>query len=68
MTIFEAFEELIQSKEFKVIAKKRDSIGGKYRLYQSRYNRNELKPGAIVEILIANGYEVTANKAVKKKS
>lgn len=67
MTIEEAFKQLAQSTEFKEIAKIKDPKGGKYRSYLSRYNKGELKAGAIVEILIANGYEVKANKVSKKK-
>lgn len=67
MTLDQAFVELINSTEFKDVSKVKDAIGGKYRSYVSRYNRGLLKSGAIVEILLANGYEVTANKVVKKK-
>lgn len=67
MTLNEAFTELINSDEFKNIAKKKDGIGGKYRSYLSRFNRGLLKTGALAEILVANGYEVSAKKAVKKK-
>lgn len=65
MTLNQAFEELIKSENYKAIAIKRDTTGGKYRLYASRYKRGELKAGAITEILLANGYEVSANKAKK---
>jgi len=67
MTLDQAFKEFLASEEFKEIAKQNTSIGGKYRVYNLRYNRGELKSGAIVEILLANGYEVTANKVAKKK-
>jgi hypothetical protein len=66
MTLNEAFEELIQSEAFRNKAKINDALGGKYRMYISRFNKGELKAGAIVEILLANGYEVKANKARKK--
>jgi hypothetical protein len=67
MTLDQAFKEFLASEEFKEIAKQNTPIGSKYRVYNLRYNRGELKSGAIVEILLANGYEVTANKAMKKK-
>jgi hypothetical protein len=43
-----------------------DSKGKKYRVYAGRFNKGELKAGAIVEILLENGYEVKANKVRKK--
>lgn len=71
MSLSEAFDELISSEDFKNIAKAKDSIGGKYRMYLSRYQAGELKTGAIVDLLIAHGYVVTARKesytAVKEK-
>lgn len=66
MTLEQAFEDLIKSTEFKEIAKARDSKGGKYRSYLSRFNAGQLKAGALVEILMVNGYEVKANKVSKK--
>jgi hypothetical protein len=66
MTLNEAFLELIRSEAFREKAKNNDALGGKYRLYISRFNKGELRAGAIVEILVANGYEVKANKAKKK--
>lgn len=67
MTLEQAFEQFVSSEEYKEIAKQNTADGGKYRVYLSRYNRGELKAGAIVEILIANGYTVSADKTVKKK-
>ena len=67
MTLKEAFKQLAESVEYKDIAKQNNGIGGKYRTYKARYDNDELKAGAMVEILIANGYEIKANKAVKKK-
>ena len=67
MSITEAIEELIHSEEFKSISKQRNSIGGAYRSYVSRYKKGLLKTGAMVELLVTNGYEVTAKKVVKKK-
>jgi hypothetical protein len=68
MTLNEAFSQFINSPEFKEIARSQDSRGKKYRVYAGRFNKGELGAGAIVEILIANGYEVKANKAKKKIS
>lgn len=75
MSIVDAFEELIESDEYKNICKQRNGIGGKYRTYRIRFNNivnkktgeRELKAGAMVEILIANGYTVTAHKIVSKR-
>ena len=67
MTLEQAFKEFLTSEEYIEVAKQNTALGGKYRVYLTRYNRSELKSGAIVEILLANGYEVTANKAMKKK-
>jgi hypothetical protein len=66
MTIQQAFGELIDSDSFKKIAKGRDKIGNKYRAYTARFKKGELGVGAMVEILLQNGYEVKANKAKKK--
>ena len=67
MTIEKAFEQFTQSEQFKEVARQTDSLGGKYRNYLSRYNRGKLKAGAITEMLIANGYTISANKATKNK-
>lgn len=66
MTIEQAFQQLIETKEYKDISKVNDGVGGKYRTYRMRFNKGELKAGAMVEILITHGYTITANKAVKK--
>jgi hypothetical protein len=67
MTINEAFTQLTESASFKEIAKAKDSKGGKYRIYLSRFRAGQLKTGAMVELLIANGYEIKANHVTKKK-
>ena len=67
MTLNEAFQHFINSDNFKEIAKQKNSKGGKYRVYLTRFNSGELKAGAIVDLLIANGYEINAGKATKKK-
>lgn len=66
MTILEAFKQLTDSEEFKTIARQRDAEGSKYRVYLKRFNDDELKAGAMVELLIANGYTISADKTVKK--
>jgi hypothetical protein len=65
MTLSQAFSQLIESKEFKEVAKKKDSKGGKYRAYLTKFKRGELGPGAMVPILIDHGYEIKANRAKK---
>ena len=67
MTLNEAFIELSNSSGYKEIAKTKNSKGGKYRAWLTRFRKGELKSGAMVEILISNGYEVKANKVIKKK-
>ncbi len=66
MTLPEAFIDFTNSSVFKEIAKQRNSLGGKYRGYLSRFNSGALKSGAIVELLLANGYTITAGKVEKK--
>ncbi len=68
MTLNEAFIQLTETTCFKEIAKEKNSKGGKYRIYLTRFRAGQLKTGAIVELLIANGYEIRANKVTKKKS
>jgi hypothetical protein len=67
MTLTEAFIHFTGTPEFKEIAKQKDSLGGKYRIYLKRFKEGQLKTGAIVELLVANGYEVRANKVKKNK-
>lgn len=67
MEIHDAFEELIQSSDFKKVAKQQDSAGSKYRVYIKRFKEGTLGTGAMVELLITHGYKVTANKVSKKK-
>lgn len=65
MTINEAFVQFLGSNEFKEIAKNKDPKGAKFRMYLSRFKNGKLKMGAMVEALIANNYEVKANKVRK---
>lgn len=66
MTIEQAFIELLASEDFKAQSKQRDSHGGKLRSYVSRYRSGILTLGSMVELLLANGYKISANKEVKK--
>lgn len=66
MNLTQAFEHFINSEDYKKVAKENTSLGGKYRIYLTRFKKGELKAGAIVELLLANGYEVKANKVRKK--
>jgi hypothetical protein len=68
MTLNEAFTEFINSEVFKEVAKKKDKEGSKCRVYLLRFKKGELKTGAICELLIANGYEIKANRVTKKKA
>ena len=68
MTIQEAFMHFTETDRFKEMARKKDSYGGKLRVYLKRFKEGDLKSGAIVELLLANGYEIKANKVTKKKN
>ncbi len=68
MTLNEAFIHLTGLAEFKEIAKEKNTLGGKYRVYLSRFKIGKLKAGAITELLIANGYKIQANKVTKKRA
>jgi hypothetical protein len=67
MTLHEAFIQFTESNNFRDVAKQNNSVGAKYRIYSARFKAGKLKAGAITEILIANGYEIKANKVTKKK-
>jgi len=67
MTLQEAFIHFTESSDFKDVAKLDNAQGAKYRIYLSRFKADKLRSGAIVELLIANGYEIKANKVTKKK-
>ena len=63
MTIPEAFDQLVDSEDFKAKAK----TDAKYRVYLGRFKKGILGIGAMVEILVQNGYEVKANRARKQR-
>ena len=42
MTLKEAFIDFVNSEDYKEIVKQRDSLGGKYRAYLSRFRKGEL--------------------------
>lgn len=67
MTLREAFIQFSESGTFKDIAKQDNSQGAKFRIYLARFNADKLRSGAIVELLIKNGYEIKANKIKRKK-
>lgn len=67
MTLEEAFNDFINSENFKEVAKRKDiPEGAKFRMSLSRYRKGKLGKAAIIELLEANGYEVKANRAEKK--
>lgn len=76
MDIGDAFKHFIDSYEFKDIARIKDSKGGKYRLYKSRFLRADLDIAAMIWVLMDNGYTVdvmppevvSPNKNLDKKS
>ena len=68
MEIKEAIAEFFNSIEYKEIAKLNVSPGSKYRTWLTRFKNGQLKTGVMVDILLANGYEIRANKVTKKRS
>jgi hypothetical protein len=66
MTLTEAFIQFTESSSFKEVAKLDNAQGAKFRIYLARFKADKLRSGAIVELLIANGYEIKANKVTKK--
>jgi hypothetical protein len=44
--------------EFKNLAKQKNAIGGKYRMFLTRYNKGELKNGAAFDFLIEHGIKL----------
>jgi hypothetical protein len=62
MTIKEAFEQVMMTPTFKEIAKGKTPKGGHYRLLRSRYKKDKLKFGAMVDILIDYGYTIIIKK------
>lgn len=65
MTLEEATEELINSTEFKEIAKMKTSEGGKYRMMRMRYRKKEINALAMVGLLEKHGYEIVVNRKNK---
>ena len=66
MTLEEAFVDFTNSPVYKEQVKQRDSLAGKFRGYLSRFKAGKLKAGAMVEILLANGYQVVVKKTKTK--
>ncbi len=62
MTIIEAFEQVMATAGFRDIAKQKNTKGSHYRMLRTRYNRETLKHGAMVDILLEHGYKVTVKK------
>lgn len=63
----EAFQDFLNSEEFKLKAKLPDNKEGRrFRQYKKRYKEGKLGKAAIIEILEANGYEIRADKVEKK--
>lgn len=62
MELKEAIEHLISSQEFKDMAKQKNAIGGKYRMFLTRHNKGELKNGAAFDFLTSHGYKIEIKK------
>ena len=65
MELNEAIEHLINSKEFKDVAKQKNAIGGKYRMFLTRYHKGEIKNGAAFDFLIEHGYQIQIKQPKK---
>lgn len=61
MNLKEAIKHLIDSESFKDKAKQKNAIGGKYRMFITRYKNGELKNGAAIDFLIEHGYSIKVN-------
>lgn len=62
MTIEEAFEQVMATSTFRDIAKQKNTKGSHYRMLKTRFNRGDLKHGAMVDVLLEHGYKVTVKK------
>lgn len=58
MTIQQAVKHLINSDSFKDVSKQKNAVGGKYRMFETRFKRKELKNGAAIDFLLEHGYIV----------
>lgn len=66
-----AFEEFMETDDFKSIAKQKNSEGGKFRMLKTRYYRKELDWNAMLNVLCRYGYEIVLkanNKSNDKES
>lgn len=63
MSIDEAVQNLFKSEEFKLAAKTKSTL----RSLLTRFNNNELKSGAKVELLLQFGYKITVTKSKLSK-
>ena len=62
MELKEAIEHLINSDLFKNFAKQKNGVGGKYRMFLTRYKKGELKNGAAFDFIIEHGYRIDIKK------
>lgn len=53
-----AFEEFMKTSDFKKIAARKDSEGGKFRMLKTRYKRKTLDWLAMLNVLVMYGYEI----------
>lgn len=67
MEIDKALQNLIQSKEFKELAKEKNADGGKLRMFRTRYQRGEVSTGAAVSLLEKFGYGIEIKPSTTKK-
>lgn len=65
MELKEAIEHLIVSDAFKEKAIQKNALGGKYRMFLTRFKNGELKNGAAFDFLLEHGYRIEI-KAPKK--
>jgi hypothetical protein len=67
MTLQEAFIELSNSAGYKETAKLKTTAGARHRTWLSRFRKDNLKSGAMVDILTEYGYEIKASRVSKKR-
>ena len=62
MNINEAISHLISSDGFKEISKQKNTLGSNYRMFLTRFKRDEIKEGAAVDLLVKHGYVIEIKK------
>jgi hypothetical protein len=67
MTLNDGFRHFLESETYKTISLKRDSEGGKMRLYASRFKNGKLTLDTMIEVLSQYGYKVKDIEVIPPK-